>query len=50
MFISVSLPLVPILSQMHPLHTFAVYFPKIQYDIIIPSTSSSSEWLLPLGT
>jgi len=24
-----SLPLVPILSQMHPVHTFSPYFPKI---------------------
>jgi hypothetical protein len=25
-------PLVPILSQMHPVHTFPLYFPKSHYN------------------
>jgi hypothetical protein len=33
-------PLVPILSQMHPVHTFRLYFPKIHSNIIFPSTPS----------
>jgi len=31
-------PLIPISSQMHPVHTFTPYFPKIQSNIILPST------------
>jgi hypothetical protein len=33
-------PLVPVLSQMHPVHTFPHYFSKIQFNIIFPSTPS----------
>jgi hypothetical protein len=33
-----SLPLSPILSHMHPVHTFLPYFPKIHSKIIIPSS------------
>jgi hypothetical protein len=40
-------PLVYILSQMHPAHTFQSFFPKINSDIIFPSTSRSSAWSLP---
>jgi hypothetical protein len=40
--------LVPILSQMHPVHTLAPHFPKTHSDIVLPSTSRSSEWSLPL--
>jgi len=40
-------PLVPIPSQMHPVHIFPPYFPKIHSNIIIPSTPWSSEWSLP---
>jgi hypothetical protein len=38
-----SLPLVPILRQMNPVHTFPPYFPKIHSNIIFPSTPRSSE-------
>jgi hypothetical protein len=36
--------LVPILSQMNPVHTFPTYFPKIHSNISFPSTPRSSEW------
>jgi hypothetical protein len=32
---------------MHPVHIFSPYFPKIHYNIIFPSTPTSSEWSLP---
>jgi hypothetical protein len=35
-------PLIPILSQMHPAHTFPSYHPKIYSNIILPSTPRSS--------
>jgi len=41
-------PLVPILSQMNPVHNFQPHFSKIQSDIL-PSTSRSSEFLVPSG-
>jgi hypothetical protein len=31
-----NLPVLPILSQMHPIHTFPTYFPKIRSNIILP--------------
>jgi hypothetical protein len=31
-------PLAPILSQMHPVHTFKPYFPEIRSNIILLST------------
>jgi hypothetical protein len=40
-------PLVPNLSQMNPVHSFLLYFPKIQTNIKIPSTPVPSEWSLP---
>jgi len=39
--------LVHILSQMHPVHNFPVYFHKTHFNIIFPSTPRSSEWALP---
>jgi hypothetical protein len=36
-------PLVSILSQMNPVHTFPAYFPKIQSNIILTRTPMSSE-------
>jgi len=38
-----TLPVVHILDQMHPVHTFPPYFPKIYTNIILPSTL----WSLP---
>jgi len=41
-------PLVPIPSQMHLVHTFTHYFPKIHSDVGLPSMPRSSEQSLPL--
>jgi len=38
-----SLPLVPILNQMHPVHIYSPYFRKILCNVIFPSTSASSK-------
>jgi hypothetical protein len=40
-------PLVPVLTHMHPVHNFPPHFPKIQSNIIFPSTPRSSEWSFP---
>jgi hypothetical protein len=34
-------PLLPILRQMNPVHTFPPYFPKIHFNIIFPRTPGS---------
>jgi hypothetical protein len=39
-------PLVPILSQMHPVHIFPIYVLNVQFNITFPSTPWSSEWSL----
>jgi hypothetical protein len=36
-------PLVPVLIQMNPIHTFPLYFPKIHFNIIVPSYLQVSE-------
>jgi hypothetical protein len=41
-----SLPLVPILSQINPIHTIPSYLSKIHLNIVYPSTSRSSQWSL----
>jgi len=40
-------PMVPILSEMHPVHTLPDSFPKIHSNIIFLTTHTSSEWSLP---
>jgi hypothetical protein len=42
-----SSPLVPVLSQMNPVHISPPCFPKINSDVIFPSTLRSFEWYLP---
>jgi hypothetical protein len=37
-------PLVPILSQINPVHTTPSYLSKIHFSIIYPPTSWSSQW------
>jgi hypothetical protein len=39
-------PLVPVFSQMHPIHTTPTYFPKIHSNIILPSRPTASKWSL----
>jgi len=34
------------LSQMNPVHILTPYFFKIQFNMIVPSTSISFKWLL----
>jgi len=40
-------PLVPILSQMHPAHTFPLCFLKIHSNIILSSKPRCPKWSLP---
>jgi hypothetical protein len=40
-------PLVSMPSQMNPVHTFPPNFPTSHSNIILPSTTRSSEWSLP---
>jgi hypothetical protein len=42
-----SLPLIPILNQMYPVHIFPLYFPTINSNVILPYTTRSSERSLP---
>jgi len=42
-----SLPMVPFLSQMSPVHTFPPYSPRIHSVITLPSTPCSSKWYVP---
>jgi hypothetical protein len=37
-------PTVPVLSQIYPIHTFQMYFSKIDLNIILQSTPRSSKW------
>jgi hypothetical protein len=42
-------PLIPILSQMHPVHNFPPCFRKIHSNIILPYTPRPSEWFFCSG-
>jgi hypothetical protein len=39
--------LVPVVSQMHPAHTFPPCFPKIRSDVTVTSMRRFYEWSLP---
>jgi hypothetical protein len=41
-----STPLLPILSQINPIHTIPSYLSKIHFNIVHPPTSWSSQWSL----
>jgi hypothetical protein len=41
--------LVPILSQMNPVHNFPLYFPTLLFNVMFPTTRRSSKWSLPSG-
>jgi hypothetical protein len=38
---------VPILRQINPIHTTETYYPKVNFNIILPSTPRYSEWSFP---
>lgn len=40
------LPLIPIHSHMNPVHTLPWLFPKVNFNIILPSMPESSKWPL----
>jgi hypothetical protein len=39
-------PLDPILSYLNPFHSFTFYFSKINFNVILPSTTKSRKWSL----
>jgi hypothetical protein len=39
-------PLVPILTQINPIHTIPSYLSKIHFNIVHPPTSWSSQWFI----
>jgi len=45
--VHMTLPLVTILIQISPIHTFPPYFHKFHFNIIFTSTPMCSEWSLP---
>jgi hypothetical protein len=42
-------PLDPILSQLNPVRPIDPYLPKVQFNVILPSTPRSSQWSLAFG-
>jgi len=45
-----NMPLVPILSQINPAHTFQPYFPKIPYNNVLPFTPNLPSCDFSLGS
>jgi len=43
-----SMPFVPVLSQINPVHTISTYFCKMHLNIILPPACTSFKWLFPL--
>jgi hypothetical protein len=39
----------PFPNHINPVHNLIVYFFQIRFNIILPSTTRSSKWLLPSG-
>jgi hypothetical protein len=47
--VHISPPLGPILSQPNPVRPIDIYLPKVQLNVILPPTPSSSQWSLTFG-
>jgi hypothetical protein len=42
-------PLDPIVSQLNPVHLIDPYLPKVQLNVILPPSPTSSQWSLAFG-
>jgi len=45
-FVTNSLPVIPILSQLNQVHTLSFYFLEIHFNVILPFKSLSSDYFL----